>query len=82
MHKVMVVCNPAGPGRSRGSTPPEARMSDNTDDDYDDKINPADAQVGVDLSMWNYGLITHASWLPLTMPNLPEHLSYICQTSL
>ena len=54
----MVVCNPAGPGRSRGSTPPEARMSDNTDDDYDDKINPADAQVGVDLSMWNYGLIT------------------------
>ncbi|XP_052805674.1 intraflagellar transport protein 46 homolog isoform X4 [Mya arenaria] len=34
-----------GPGRSQGSTPPDARMSDNSDDDYDDKINPADQQA-------------------------------------
>ncbi|XP_052253903.1 intraflagellar transport protein 46 homolog isoform X2 [Dreissena polymorpha] len=35
---------PQGPGRSRGSTPPEARMSENSDDEYDDKINPPDQQ--------------------------------------
>lgn len=32
--------------RSRGSTPPNANMSENSDDDFGDKINPPDQEVG------------------------------------